>query len=1042
MKRIITLPVSLALLICAASLTSHAVIYFNDTFVNGSTLTNAVNTPATTNSTSYQISSSKTMTSTNSLPGFLKFGIASTTGGGIEIQALFTTNPIAMVAPNSDFIRLTVVFTNEAGLLTAAGALGFGLFNANQVEPIPGGALNNHALMAEATYVTGGVQDWQGYWGNVGFTNSDASRVLNRAAQTGGPDNRNQNLTSTGSGSQSYNTPPPVIIGPSTSSNGVALTAGAVYTEVLTISLIAANTLAITNTFYNGPDTNGAVLTQFGGLAAGPTNVTSAFDAIGIGWRARGATTGGTVIDISSIKIDGTNTVVTTPPDIVQQPVDVTLPNGASCPFQVVANGFGMTYQWHRYGTNLPDGGNIAGATTDTLIVSPASAADQASGANGYWVTVTGTGGYQTNSAKASLTLGTAHNLIWSGAGNVWDLNTTANFLDNGNPATFNYGDAVTFDDTAPLRNILLNNSYLSASSVTVNSANAYTFAAGSTGGFAGLGQLIYIGGNQLTVANANTYSGGTIISNSTALLRLQNYNGLGTGPVTFAKAGGEMEVLNAGSATIGIPSDMNVQDDFTIKFDGTGSFAGVIFGGINGVAGKTLIMTQPDLTTTNRYRIYGNNTAMDSALEVDGAIVPYPPVNGTTLSFYHSSGSQIYNGVISGAAALISRASGLTVLNGQNTYSGGTIPTTGTFGLGADSTPTVGTVTSGPLGTGPLFVVPELPNTTGNGTVLAFGGARTVGNPIQYLSGTNNQTLIVGGTNALTLTGPVTLNGIDGPGNATNRIFQMNNTALTTLSGIISDGGQGFGFVKTGTGVLALASIETYTGPTLISNGVLRVNGSLAAGSAVTVATNGTLGGTGTINGTVTVLNGGAIAPGASIGTLTINNNLSLAGNLTIEVNKTNSQTSDQTVVSGTLANTGVGTINVANLGPALAQGDTFALFNKAVSGGGSMTVTGGGRGVNWTNKLAVDGSISVLSVISLAPTSITISNIAIAPSSRTMSLNWPTDHTGWTLQTQTNGFTAGTWSPVTGSTATNQMVITIDPTKGPVFFRLLAPQ
>src|SRR5262249_1734471 len=160
-----------------------------------------------------------------------------------------------------------------------------------------------------------------------------------------------------------------------------------------------------------------------------------------------------------------------------------------------------------------------------------------ASGANGYWVTITGTGGYTTNSTKASLALGTAKNLIWSGAGNVWDLNTTPNFLDNGNAATFNYGDAVTFDDTAALRNILLNNSYLSASSVTVNSANAYTFAPGSTGGFAGQGQLIYIGGNQLTIANANTYSGGTIISNSTALLRLQNYNGLGTGPVTFAKA-------------------------------------------------------------------------------------------------------------------------------------------------------------------------------------------------------------------------------------------------------------------------------------------------------------------------------------------------------------------------------------------------------------------------------------------------------------------------------------------------------------------------
>src|SRR4051812_12239326 len=116
---------ALAMLVSAVPLTSRATVFFNDTFVNGSTFTNAANANPTANSTSYQISSSKTMTSTNSLPGFLKFGIASTTGGGIEVQALFTTNPVAMVQANNDSARLTVVFTNEAGLLTAAGSLGF-----------------------------------------------------------------------------------------------------------------------------------------------------------------------------------------------------------------------------------------------------------------------------------------------------------------------------------------------------------------------------------------------------------------------------------------------------------------------------------------------------------------------------------------------------------------------------------------------------------------------------------------------------------------------------------------------------------------------------------------------------------------------------------------------------------------------------------------------------------------------------------------------------------------------------------------------------
>jgi len=138
----------IALLI--APLVSEANVFFNDTFVGGSTLTNATPALPTPTSTGYQLSSSKAVTSTNALPGFLKYGIASTTGGGVEVQALFTTNPVALVLVN-DYVQLTVTFTNEAGLLTASGAMGFGLFNGGQVQPIAGGAMINNALNTPAT---------------------------------------------------------------------------------------------------------------------------------------------------------------------------------------------------------------------------------------------------------------------------------------------------------------------------------------------------------------------------------------------------------------------------------------------------------------------------------------------------------------------------------------------------------------------------------------------------------------------------------------------------------------------------------------------------------------------------------------------------------------------------------------------------------------------------------------------------------------------------------------------------------------------------
>jgi len=120
-------------------------------------------------------------------------------------------------------------------------------------------------------------------------------------------------------------------------------------------------------------------------------------------------------MDISSIVVSGKSTPVTTPPSIDVQPSPVSVPVGGSASFNVVATGFGVTYQWHRFGTNLANGGSISGATSSTLVISPVSAADVASGVNGYYVTVSGTGGFTTNSTTNALSLRTATNLVIGG---------------------------------------------------------------------------------------------------------------------------------------------------------------------------------------------------------------------------------------------------------------------------------------------------------------------------------------------------------------------------------------------------------------------------------------------------------------------------------------------------------------------------------------------------------------------------------------------------------------------------------------------------
>jgi len=81
-----------------------------------------------------------------------------------------------------------------------------------------------------------------------------------------------------------------------------------------------------------------------------------------------------------------------------------------------------------------------------------------------------------------------------------------------------------------------------------------------------------------------------------------------------------------------------------------------------------------------------------------------------------------------------------------------------------------------------------------------------------------------------------------------------------------------------------------------------------------------------------------------------------------------------------------------------------------------GTITVTGLGVATNPTNVVAVviGGSLQ---------------------------LTWPADHTGWSLQAQTNTLAAGlgtNWVTVAGSTTTNQVTVPISSANGSVFYRI----
>ncbi|HEU6447395.1 MAG TPA: hypothetical protein VFV23_03030 [Verrucomicrobiae bacterium] len=81
----------------------------------------------------------------------------------------------------------------------------------------------------------------------------------------------------------------------------------------------------------------------------------------------------------------------------------------------------------------------------------------------------------------------------------------------------------------------------------------------------------------------------------------------------------------------------------------------------------------------------------------------------------------------------------------------------------------------------------------------------------------------------------------------------------------------------------------------------------------------------------------------------------------------------------------------------------------------------------------------------VSARPTSFAPTQLGFAIGGNQIEFNWPADHTGWQLQSQTNDLGAGlgtNWVDVTSSAQTNQMTMPLNSNGGMVLFRLVRPQ
>jgi autotransporter-associated beta strand protein len=227
-----------------------------------------------------------------------------------------------------------------------------------------------------------------------------------------------------------------------------------------------------------------------------------------------------------------------------------------------------------------------------------------------------------------------------------------------------------------------------------------------------------------------------------------------------------------------------------------------------------------------------------------------------------------IENGVISGSGGLTFSGPGTLTLGGANTFTGDTRVGLGTLSLNHSNALAASTLNMA---------------SSDDGTV-AFG---LTGNNTYNIGGiTGSKNLAIGG----------------------NVLSVGANNANSTYSGQVSGIGS---LTKSGSGNLALTGSSSYTGATVVSDGLLVVNGSISTSILTTIQSGATLGGSGTV-GALTVLDGGTVAPGNSPGILSTGD-YTQAGTLSLQLDGTLAGVEyDQVNVGGTVNLSGLLTATV----------------------------------------------------------------------------------------------------------------------------------
>ena len=555
-------------------------------------------------------------------------------------------------------------------------------------------------------------------------------------------------------------------------------------------------------------------------------------------------------------------------------------------------------------------------------------------------------------------------------------------------------------------------------------------------------------GNGTLTLSGTNTYSGGTIVSAGTLNI---NYGGngvnnsaIGTGPLTL-ETGAQFGNSSGQSLTLSTP--------ITCYWAGDA----LAFVGINNLnLGMGTVVLGSATVELN---------VETNVLEVDGVITDTNALGS----------SQIYGIEKLGAGSL--------TLSNANTFTGNFNVQGGTVNLDTAGAAGEGTLTLGNsaaidnLSGAPITL--GVPNgiTIGSFTFLGTTNLDLGSSPVTVIGGTmnvSNNVLSVdgnlnGANTSITKNGPGAFT-IDGNGVSGSVSYTINAGTINAdrNSGFPSFGVQQMITINAGGALVVLnpdgdqfdynslalngglvelaGDSDEELGPSAMNSGILSDNG----GSAVlnfympnsTVITNLTLGaGTNEIN----VATSSTLTLNGNVTGTAINSVLVMTGGGEA-ILVTNSYAANTTVSNGvlsitypnlsagstvTIASAGTLNLNFTNSGTATTNIVAALIVN-------GVNEPAGVYNNNNLASLTGVGSLLVVPPVAVNPLPGTIES---SLSGNTLNLAWPTN-AGWTLQSQTNSVHTGissNWVNVAGSASLTNLAITLNPTNGTTFYRLM---